>query len=71
VVATAVGGVPAEVGSAAVLVEPENAPAVAEAVNRVASDPNLRSQLVSAGFAKAHEHTLELEIKQVAAFLRG
>ncbi|HEY2258773.1 MAG TPA: glycosyltransferase [Solirubrobacteraceae bacterium] len=71
VVATAVGGVPAEVGSAAVLVEPENAPAVAEAVNRVAGDPNLRSQLVSAGFAKAHEHTLELEIKQVAAFLRG
>jgi glycosyltransferase involved in cell wall biosynthesis len=69
VVATAVGGIPAEVGDAAVLVKPEDPPAAAEAVRRVASEPGLRSDLVSAGFGKAHEHTMEIELRRVVEFL--
>jgi glycosyltransferase involved in cell wall biosynthesis len=71
VVATAVGGVPAGVGDAALLVEPESAAAAAEAVTRVADQPQLRSELVAAGLRKAREHTLESEIQRVAEFLRG
>jgi glycosyltransferase involved in cell wall biosynthesis len=71
VVATAVGGIPDEVGDAAVLVKPEDPPAAADAVRSVASQPALRSRLVSAGFRKAHEHTMELELKRIADFLRA
>jgi glycosyltransferase involved in cell wall biosynthesis len=69
VVATAVGGVPAGAGDAAILVEPEDAAAAAEAVSRVATDDALRDRLVAAGFRKAREHTLEREVRRVADFM--
>jgi glycosyltransferase involved in cell wall biosynthesis len=71
VVATAVGGVPGGVADAAILVEPEDARAAAEAVSRVAADPALRQRLITAGFSKAREHTMELEIQRVTDFMRG
>ncbi len=69
VVATAVGGVGAGAGDAAILVEPEDAPAAADAVSRVAADPALRDRLVAAGFRKAREHTLDREVRRVADFM--
>lgn len=71
VVATAVGGVPAAAAGAAVLIEPEDADAAAQALIAVTSDPELRARLVAGGFAKARELTREAEIERVAAFLRG
>jgi glycosyltransferase involved in cell wall biosynthesis len=70
VVATAVGGVRAAAAGAALLIEPDDADAAAQALTAVASDPELRAQLVASGFAKAHELTREAEIERVAAFLR-
>lgn len=70
VVATAVGGVPAAVGEAALLVPPGDADAAADAVTRVASDAVLRRRLVRAGFEHARRHTLEREIERVAEFIR-
>jgi glycosyltransferase involved in cell wall biosynthesis len=70
VVATAVGGVASAVGDAALLVAAGDADAAARAVARIASDPELRSRLVSAGFAQARAHTLDREIKLVADFIR-
>lgn len=69
VVATAVGGVPAGVGDAALLVEPEDAPAAADAVRRVAADATLRDRLIAAGFRKARDHTLDREIRRLADFM--
>jgi glycosyltransferase involved in cell wall biosynthesis len=71
VVATAVGGVAGGVGDAAILMEPDDASAAADAVSRIAAVPELREKLIAAGFRKAHEHTMEHEIQRVAAFLRG
>jgi glycosyltransferase involved in cell wall biosynthesis len=71
VVATAVGGVASAVGEAALLVGPGDAGAAAQAVARIAADPELRSRLVSAGFAEARAHTLDHEIKLVADFIRA
>jgi glycosyltransferase involved in cell wall biosynthesis len=69
VVATAVGGVPAAAGDAALLVEPEDARAAADALRRIAEDPQLRGQLVREGLARARGHTLEAETARVAAFI--
>lgn len=69
VVATAVGGVPAGAGDAAILIEPEDAAAAADAVGRLATDEALRERLVTAGFRKAHEHTLDREVRRVADFM--
>jgi glycosyltransferase involved in cell wall biosynthesis len=69
VVATAVGGVPAAAGDAALLVGPGDADAAVAALQRVAADPALRAELISAGFAAARAHTLEGEVGRVAAFL--
>lgn len=69
VVATAVGGVPAAAGEAALLVGPGDAGAAVSALQRVVSDAGLRGRLVSEGFAAARAHTLEGEVGRVAAFL--
>ena len=69
VVATAVGGVPAAAGDAAVLIEPGDAGAAARALAQLAEDPELRAQLVREGIAKARAHTLESEVRRVAEFL--
>jgi glycosyltransferase involved in cell wall biosynthesis len=69
IVATAVGGVPEAVGDAALLVPPGDANAPAEALERVASDSELRSRLVEAGLARVR--TFESEARRVADFLAG
>ena len=69
VVATEVGGVPAAVGDAALLVPPGDAERPAEELARVGRDANLRARLVAAGLARVREHTLEAETRRVAEFL--
>lgn len=71
VVATAVGGVPAAAGDAAVLVGPDNAVAAADAVQRVIADPELRERLVRAGHERVRPRTLESESERVLAFLES
>ncbi len=69
VVATAVGGVPAAAGDAAVLIEPGDAVAAADALQRVAADPQLRERLVQAGIATVTDRTLDAEARRVARHL--
>jgi glycosyltransferase involved in cell wall biosynthesis len=69
VVATAVGGVAAAAGDAAVLIPPGDAEAAADALRRVADDPDLRTRLTTAGLERARELTLEAQIAQLAHFL--
>ncbi len=69
VVATAVGGVPAAAGDAALLIPPSDARAAALALQRIAADPQLRARLVHAGLGRAREMTLEAESGRLAVFL--
>jgi len=69
VVATEVGGVPAAVGDAALLVPPGDAERPAEELSRLAADPELRGRLVAAGLARARERTLEAGSRRVAEVL--
>lgn len=69
VVATAVGGVAAGVGDAALLIQPGDAAAAAAAVERVAREPQLRASLVGDGVRRAQELTLEAQISRLARFL--
>ena len=69
VVATAVGGVPAGVGEAAVLIAPGDADAAVGALTRVAGDPALRARLVAAGRERASDQTIEAQTERLRAFL--
>ena len=69
-VATAVGGVAATAGSAALLVPPGDGEAAAAAVARIGAEPRLREQLVSEGLRIAAAHTIDQETRRVASFLR-
>jgi glycosyltransferase involved in cell wall biosynthesis len=71
VVATAVGGVPALVGGAGLLVEPGDADAAVEQLMRISGDEQLRRELAACGLESAREHTLESETARLAAFLLG
>lgn len=71
VVATAVGGVPDAVGQAALLVPPGDAGAAADALERIAAEPDLRTALVEAGSANARTSTMEAESRRVADFISG
>jgi glycosyltransferase involved in cell wall biosynthesis len=70
-VASAVGGIPAAVGDAALLVDPGDARAAGDALRRVAGDPELRERLVRDGRRRVGEHTLERESARLAEFLEG
>jgi glycosyltransferase involved in cell wall biosynthesis len=70
-VATAVGGVPAAAGDAALLVEPDDAGAAAAALGRIAGDAQLRGELIEAGFERARAGTLEQASERLAEFLRA
>jgi glycosyltransferase involved in cell wall biosynthesis/SAM-dependent methyltransferase len=69
VVATAVGGVAAAAQDAALLIEPGDARAAADALARMASDAELRSALTEAGVERVSAHTLDAEARGVAAFI--
>ncbi len=68
-VATDVGGISEAVGAAAILVPPGDADAAAAALQRVASEPELRRRLVADGRAYALAHTLDHEVERVADFI--
>jgi glycosyltransferase involved in cell wall biosynthesis len=68
-VATAVGGVPAAATGAAVLIEPGDAGAAVSALELIATDPQLRTQLIEAGLARARAGTLEVASERLAAFI--
>ncbi len=68
-VATAVGGVADAAAGAALLIPPGEPEAAAAALSRVASEPDLRRQLVTAGHDIVAERTLESESERVARFL--
>lgn len=69
VVATAVGGVAAAVGDAALLIEPDDAPQAVVAVRRLAGDAQLRRELIERGLRRVREHTIEAETRRLVAFL--
>jgi glycosyltransferase involved in cell wall biosynthesis len=69
VVATAVGGVPAAAGDAAILVRPGDATAPVQALERIRHDPGLRLELTDAAARKVRDQTLDAEARRVAAFL--
>ena len=69
IVATAVGGVPEAIGDAALLIPPSDANAAADAVSRIADEPELRSTLMRAGLALARARTLDAEVARVARFI--
>lgn len=68
-VATAVGGVPAAATGAAVLIEPGDAGAAVSALELIATDAQLRTQLIEAGLARARAGTLEVASERLAAFI--
>ncbi len=69
VVATAVGGIPAAVGEAALLVPPGDAEAAARALERLAGDPDLRRRLTQAGLEQVRADTLEAAARRVVDFI--
>jgi glycosyltransferase involved in cell wall biosynthesis len=71
VVATAVGGVPAAVGDAALLVEPGDPDPPAAELLRIAGDEELRRRLIEAGIERVRGNTLEAESRRVAEFFRA
>lgn len=71
VVATAVGGVRAAAGDAALLIEPGDAEAAAAALERIRGDAALRESLIQAGVGRVADRTLDAEARRVADFLRA
>jgi glycosyltransferase involved in cell wall biosynthesis len=69
VVATAVGGIPAEVGDAALLVPPGDVEAAARALEGLAGDPDLRQRVTRAGLEQVRADTLEAAARRVVAFI--
>jgi glycosyltransferase involved in cell wall biosynthesis len=69
VVATAVGGVSDLVADAGLLVGPDDAGAAARQLQRIATDPELRTALVARGTERVALHTREAEAARVASFL--
>jgi len=71
VVATAVGGVPEMADGRGLLIAPRDAPAGAEALQRLLDDPTERRRHVEAAAAYASDHTLQAESARLARFLDG
>jgi glycosyltransferase involved in cell wall biosynthesis len=70
IVATDVGGVSAALGGGdrGLLVPPRDAPAAIEALERLATDRELRERLIRDGLEHAGNETLEAHLDKVAAF---
>jgi glycosyltransferase involved in cell wall biosynthesis len=73
IVATAVGGVPQALanGRAGLLVPPGDAAALADAIDALVSDEELRASLVAFGRTLVRDLTLEAESARVASFIAG
>ena len=73
IVATDVGGVRAALGDGdrGLLVPPADAGAAVEALERLATDPDLRRRLVEAGLKHAAQETMEAQHDRLLAFLRA
>ena len=73
IAATDVGGVAAalERGEAGLLVPPDDARALADAILRLGEDPELRRRLATRALELAGRETIETESARVAAFIRG
>jgi glycosyltransferase involved in cell wall biosynthesis len=69
IVATDVGGVREAVGDAAVLVPPADHAALAAAVEHLADDAALGTELAARGLERARDLTLEAQAAAVAAFI--
>jgi glycosyltransferase involved in cell wall biosynthesis/2-polyprenyl-3-methyl-5-hydroxy-6-metoxy-1,4-benzoquinol methylase len=72
IVATAVGGVPEALagGAAGLLVEPGDAAAAVDSLERLRADAELRRRLVTAAHEIARRETLEAQLDRVADFFR-
>jgi len=72
-VVTDVGGIRDAVGdgAAALLVAPDDAEALVDAIQRLAADQPLRERLATAGLELARERSLEREAGRVADFVAG
>lgn len=72
IVGTDVGGVRAALadGRTGLLAPPSNARAVAAALERLRDDPALRDALIESGLSSVAEHTMEVQLERVAAFIR-
>ncbi len=71
IVATAVGGIEAAFGGAALLIGPGDAGAAVAGVERIASDSRLREELAERAAHVVGERTLEAEAARVLGFLDG
>lgn len=71
VVATAVGGVSAGAGEAALLIPPGDARAAVHALSRVSADEALRTRLVTAGRELAVGQTIEAQTERLLTFLKA
>jgi glycosyltransferase involved in cell wall biosynthesis len=70
-VATAVGGVPAGVDGAGLLIPPGDAGAAVAALERLVEERPFREQLIDRGLERARAHTIESECRRLAAFVTG
>jgi glycosyltransferase involved in cell wall biosynthesis len=71
IVATDVGGVRRALGDAGLLVGPDDAPAAAAALRRLAEEDCLRERLVEAGLERIRASTRERQCAKVVDFLRA
>ncbi len=73
IVATDVGGVSAALGHGArgLLVPPRDSTAAVDAIERIATDADLRARLVDAGLADARAEALDVQLDRVVAFFEA
>jgi glycosyltransferase involved in cell wall biosynthesis len=71
VVATEVGSIPAFIQGAAQLVPPRQPAALADAINALLANPNLRQQLIRKGMALARANTLEKRGEEMIEHMRA
>ena len=65
VVTSNVSSLPEVVGDAALLVDPEDAEAIAGAVQRILTDADLRRSLTQKGLGRAHEFSWERSVRRI------
>ena len=71
VIASRVGGIPEVLGSAGILVEPDDALALAGEIRRLASEPELRASMGAEARAWAESHDWAWAWRRLRAVLSG